>query len=117
MGLGAVGRALVSIARDQVSVPSRIAASTPAGPPGAESVTVSADPRHSGRGFHRGLVALFDEHDGRASAFVDGESLTGVRTAAVATRSAPAPAAGPGPRVVADVRHHQCLRRPSIAPP
>ncbi len=41
-------------------------------------------------------MALFDEHDGRALALVDGESLTEVRTAAVATRSALALAARPG---------------------
>ncbi|MFJ2157110.1 ornithine cyclodeaminase family protein [Streptomyces sp. NPDC087856] len=98
--LDAVGRALVSVARDEVSVPPRIAALTPTGLLGAmpgyvpglglaaKLVTVTADPRHPGRGFHRGLVALFDEHDGRALALVDGESLTEVRTAAVATRSA-----------------------------
>ncbi|MGX9890476.1 ornithine cyclodeaminase family protein [Streptomyces sp. NPDC002276] len=106
--LDAVGRALVSIARDEVSVPPRIAALTPTGLLGAmpgyvpglglaaKLVTVTADPRHPGRGFHRGLVALFDEHDGRALALVDGESLTEVRTAAVATRSALALAVRPG---------------------
>ncbi|MEV0736759.1 ornithine cyclodeaminase family protein [Streptomyces sp. NPDC050549] len=106
--LDAVGRALVSVARDEVSVPPRIAALTPTGLLGAmpgyvpglglaaKLVTVTADPRHPGRGFHRGLVALFDEHDGRALALVDGESLTEIRTAAVATRSAMALAVRPG---------------------
>lgn len=106
--LDAVGRALVSIARDEVSAPPRIAALTPTGLLGAmpgyvpglglaaKLVTVTADPRHPGRGFHRGLVALFDEHDGRALALVDGASLTEVRTAAVATCSALALAVRPG---------------------
>ncbi|MEU9386276.1 ornithine cyclodeaminase family protein, partial [Streptomyces sp. NPDC048279] len=98
--LDAVGRALVSVAREEVSVPPRIAALTPTGLLGAmpgwvpglgaaaKLVTVTADPGHPGRSFHRGLVALFDEHDGRALALVDGEPLTEVRTAAVATRGA-----------------------------
>ncbi|MEV7320627.1 ornithine cyclodeaminase family protein [Streptomyces sp. NPDC093970] len=106
--LDAVGRALVAVARGEASVPPRIAALTPAGLLGAmpgyvpglglaaKLVTVTADPRHPGRGFHRGLVALFDEADGRALALVDGESLTEVRTAAVATTGALALAARPG---------------------
>ncbi|XUL85461.1 hypothetical protein ACQ86D_01145 [Streptomyces galilaeus] len=106
--LDAVGRALVSIARDEVPVPPRIAALTPTGLLGAmpgyvpglglaaKLVTVTADPRHPGRRFRRGLVALFDEHDGRPLALVDGESLTEVRTAAVAIRSALALAVRPG---------------------
>jgi alanine dehydrogenase len=106
--LDAVGRALVAVAREEVSVPPRIAALTPNGLLGAmpgwvpglgaaaKLVTVTADPGHPGRGFHRGLVALFDEHDGRALALVDGEPLTEVRTAAVATRGALALAVRPG---------------------
>ncbi|MFJ9352418.1 ornithine cyclodeaminase family protein [Streptomyces sp. NPDC101237] len=105
--LDAVGRALVAVAREEVSVPPRIAALTPNGLLGAmpgwvpglgaaaKLVTVTADPGHPGRGFHRGLVALFDEHDGRALALVDGEPLTEVRTAAVATRGALALAVRP----------------------
>lgn len=106
--LDAVGRALVAVARGEVSVPPRIAALTPAGLLGAmpgyvaglgaaaKLVSVTADPEHPGRSFHRGLVVLFDEHDGRALALVDAESLTGVRTAASATHSALALAARPG---------------------
>ncbi|MEU9276957.1 NAD(P)-binding domain-containing protein [Streptomyces sp. NPDC048342] len=106
--LDAVGRALVAVARGEVSVPPRIAALTPAGllgampgyvagfGPAAKLVTVTADPQHPGRSFHRGLVVLFDEHDGRALALVDAESLTGVRTAASATHSALALATRPG---------------------
>ncbi|MBK3568539.1 hypothetical protein [Streptomyces sp. MBT62] len=53
--LDAAGRALVSIARDEVSVPPRIAALTPTGllgampgyGPAAKLVTVPADPRHA----------------------------------------------------------------------
>ncbi|MEU9448870.1 ornithine cyclodeaminase family protein [Streptomyces sp. NPDC048277] len=106
--LDAVAQALVAVARDEVSVPPRIAALTPSGLLGAmpgyvpgvglaaKLVTVTADPEHPGRSFHRGLVALFDEHDGRTIALVDAESLTEVRTAASATHSALALAARPG---------------------
>ncbi|MGW4906112.1 ornithine cyclodeaminase family protein [Streptomyces sp. NPDC004270] len=106
--LHAVARALVAVARDEVSAPARIAALTPNGLLGAmpgyvprlglaaKLVTVTRDPGHPGRGFHRGLVALFDEHDGRTLALVDGESLTEARTAASATQSALVLAARPG---------------------
>ncbi|MGW1622792.1 ornithine cyclodeaminase family protein [Streptomyces sp. NPDC002172] len=106
--LDAVGRALVAVARGEVSVPPRIAALTPAGLLGAmpgyvgglglaaKLVTVTADPEHPGRSFHRGLVVLFDEHDGRALSLVDAEALTEVRTAASATHSALALGARPG---------------------
>ncbi|OIJ64283.1 ornithine cyclodeaminase family protein [Streptomyces mangrovisoli] len=106
--LEAVGRALIAVARDEVSVPARIAAFTPAGLLGAmpgyvpgvglaaKLVTVTGDPRRPGRSFHRGLVALFDERDGRALAMMDAESLTEIRTAASATHSALALAADPG---------------------
>ncbi|MGW5655591.1 ornithine cyclodeaminase family protein [Streptomyces humi] len=105
--LDAVGRALVAVARGEVSVPPRIAALTPAGllgampgyvaglGPAAKLVTVTADPEHPGRSFHRGLVLLFDEHDGRPLALVDAEPLTAVRTAASATHGALALAARP----------------------
>ncbi|MFE0515550.1 ornithine cyclodeaminase family protein [Streptomyces sp. NPDC058964] len=106
--LAAVGHALVAVARGEVSAPPRIAAVTSAGLLGAmpgyvpglglaaKLVTVTADPERQGRSFHRGLVALFDERDGRALAMMDAESLTEVRTAASATHSALALAARPG---------------------
>lgn len=105
--LDAVRRALIAVARGEASAPPRIAALTPAGLLGAmpgyvpglglaaKLVTVTADPQRPGRRFHRGVVALFDEHDGRALALLDAQSLTEVRTAASATHSALALAARP----------------------
>ena len=67
--LDAAGRALVSIARDEVSVPPRIAALTPTGllgampgyvpghGPAAKLVTVPADPRHADQVLVPRLVA------------------------------------------------------------
>ncbi|WP_431676282.1 ornithine cyclodeaminase family protein [Kitasatospora sp. KL5] len=108
----AVARALVAVARDEVSVPPRIAARTPTGLLGAmpghvpglglaaKLVSVFADPAAPGRSSHRGVVALFDEQDGRPLALMDAEPLTAVRTAACATLSMQALAA-PSPRRVA----------------
>ncbi|MFD9127839.1 ornithine cyclodeaminase family protein [Kitasatospora sp. NPDC059571] len=108
----AVGRALVAIARDEVSVPPRIAARAPAGLLGAmpghvpglglaaKLVSVFGDPARPGRSNHRGVVALFDEQDGRPLALMDAEPLTAVRTAACATLSMRA-LARPAPRRVA----------------
>ncbi|WP_030264576.1 ornithine cyclodeaminase family protein [Streptomyces sp. NRRL B-24484] len=108
----AVARALVAIARDEVSAPPRIAARTPTGLLGAmpghvpglglaaKLVSVFADPAAPGRSSHRGVVALFDERDGRPLALMDAEPLTAVRTAACATLSMRALAA-PVPRRVA----------------
>ncbi|GAA3237998.1 hypothetical protein [Actinocorallia longicatena] len=93
----AVGKALVEIARDTVSVPPRVAAFAPAGLVGAmpghvpgvglaaKLVSVFGDPERPGRSTHRGIVALFDEDDGRVLALMDGGAITAVRTAAVAT--------------------------------
>ncbi|MEV7340215.1 NAD(P)-binding domain-containing protein [Streptomyces sp. NPDC093544] len=95
--LAAVTRALVSISRGEASAPPRIAARAPAGLLGAmpgyvpglglaaKLVSVFAVPGRSGGSAHRGVVALFDEHDGRPLALMDAEPLTAVRTAAVAT--------------------------------
>ncbi|WP_392674492.1 ornithine cyclodeaminase family protein [Streptomyces sp. LN785] len=89
--------ALVAVARGEVSAPPRIAARAPAGllgvmpahVPGlglaAKLVSVFADPADPGRSSHRGVVALFDEQDGRPLALMDAESVTAVRTAATAT--------------------------------
>ncbi|MEU4096443.1 ornithine cyclodeaminase family protein [Streptomyces sp. NPDC026673] len=105
----AVATALVAISRDAVSAPPRIAARTPSGLLGAmpgyvpglglaaKLVSVFGDPARPGRGAHRGMVALFDEHDGRPLALMDAESLTAVRTAASATLGARA-LARPGAR-------------------
>ncbi|MFE0631316.1 ornithine cyclodeaminase family protein [Streptomyces sp. NPDC058864] len=96
----AVATALVAISRGEVSAPPRIAARTPAGLLGAmpghvpglglaaKLVSVFGDPARPGRSAHRGVVALFDEHDGRPLALMDAESLTAVRTAAAATLGA-----------------------------
>ncbi|WP_405764325.1 NAD(P)-binding domain-containing protein [Actinacidiphila glaucinigra] len=96
----AVATALVAISRGEVSAPPRIAARTPAGLLGAmpghvpglglaaKLVSVFGDPARPGRSAHRGMVALFDEHDGRPLALMDAESLTAVRTAAAATLEA-----------------------------
>jgi ornithine cyclodeaminase/alanine dehydrogenase-like protein (mu-crystallin family) len=98
--LDAVATALVAVGRDEVSVPPRIAAHAPGGLLGAmpghvpglglaaKLVSVFADPARPGRSTHRGIVALFDEVDGRPLALMDAESLTEVRTAATATLSA-----------------------------
>ncbi|WP_405455967.1 NAD(P)-binding domain-containing protein [Streptomyces sp. NBC_00101] len=93
----ALTRALVAVADGTVSAPPRIAAEAPAGllgvmpahVPGvglaAKLVSVFADPAVPGRSSHRGVVALFDETDGRPLAVMDAESITAVRTAATAT--------------------------------
>ncbi|WP_236653246.1 NAD(P)-binding domain-containing protein [Streptacidiphilus melanogenes] len=89
--------ALVAVARGEASTPPRIAARTPAGLLGAmpghvpglglaaKLITVFPDPGRPGRSTHRGLVAHFDERDGRLLAILDAEPLTAVRTAATAT--------------------------------
>ena len=95
--LDGVRAALVAISRDEVSAPPRIAAFAPSGLLGAmpayvpgvglaaKLVSVFADPQHPGRSTHRGIVALFDDRDGRPLAILDAEPLTAVRTAASAT--------------------------------
>jgi alanine dehydrogenase len=97
--LAAVAAALTAISRGTVSAPPRIAALAPAGLLGAmpahvpglglgsKLVSVFADPERPGRSSHRGVVALFDEHDGRLLALMDAEPITAVRTAATATLS------------------------------
>jgi len=93
----AAARALTAIARGEVSSPPRIAARTPNGLLGAmpghvpglglaaKLITVFADPDRPGRSTHQGVVALFDEDDGRLLALMDAEPLTAVRTAVTAT--------------------------------
>ncbi len=101
--LAAVRQALVAISRDVVSAPPRIAARAPDGllgcmpahVPGlglaAKLVSIfstpGSDPGDGGRSSHHGLVAVFDEHDGRPVAIIEGGTLTAVRTAAAATVS------------------------------
>lgn len=97
--IDAVARALIALGRGEVSAPPRIAAQAPAGLLGAmpahvpglglaaKLVSVFADPAHPGHSSHRGLVAVFDENDGRPLALMDAEPLTAVRTAASATLS------------------------------
>lgn len=98
----AIATALVAISRGEVSAPPRIAARTPSGIlgampayvpslglagklvsifPSSEAVLPGGVPRHA----HRGVVAFFDEHDGRLLALMDAESITAERTAATAT--------------------------------
>ena len=110
--LTAVATAVVAISRDEVSAPSRIAAVAPAGllgtmpayVPGlglaAKLISVFAAPGPAGRSTHRGVVVVFDEHDGRALAVMDAEPITAVRTAAVATVSMRA-LARPNPQRIA----------------
>ncbi|WP_055589649.1 ornithine cyclodeaminase family protein [Streptacidiphilus griseoplanus] len=112
--MAAVATALVAIARGEASAPPRIAARTPAGLLGAmpahvpglglaaKLVSVFAAPGRPGGSEHRGVVALFDEHDGRPLALMDAESISAVRTAAVATLSMQA-LAGPHPARIAVV--------------
>ncbi|MEU6985905.1 ornithine cyclodeaminase family protein [Streptomyces sp. NPDC046324] len=96
----AMATALIAIARSEVSAPPRIAARAPDGllgampgyvpglGLGAKLVSVFADRAAPGRSSHRGVVALFDETDGRPLALMDAESLTEVRTAVTATLAA-----------------------------
>lgn len=115
--LVAVREALVAIASGTVSAPPRIAARAPAGllgcmpahVPGlglaAKLVSVFDVPDSGGgdggRSTHLGLVAVFDEHDGRPLAVMEAGRLTAVRTAATATVSMLALA--PDPRRIAVV--------------
>ena len=105
--LAAVREALVEISRGTVSAPPRIAARAPDGllgcmpayVPGVGlaaklvSVFEVAGPELSGpelsggRSTHLGLVAVFDERDGRPLAIMEAGRLTAVRTAAAATAS------------------------------
>jgi len=109
--LSAVRAALVAISDDAVSAPPRIFARTPAGilgcmpafVPGvglaAKLVSVFEAPGadgHRGRSTHFGLVALFDETDGRPLVIMEGGRITAVRTAAAATLSMQALAPEPG---------------------
>jgi ornithine cyclodeaminase/alanine dehydrogenase-like protein (mu-crystallin family) len=98
--LTAVRLALVAISRGTVSAPPRIAALAPTGllgcmpahVPGlglaAKLVSVFEAPgAGDGRSTHFGLVAVFDEHDGRPLAIMEAGRLTALRTAATATVS------------------------------
>ena len=96
--LTAVRAALIAISRDTVSAPPRIAARAPTGllgtmpayVPGvglaAKLVSVFELP-DAGRSTHLGLIAVFDERDGRPLAIMEAGRLTAVRTAASATAS------------------------------
>ncbi|MCT4351770.1 NAD(P)-binding domain-containing protein [Streptomyces sp. Je 1-79] len=98
--IDAASRALIAVSRSEASAPPRIAARAPGGLLGAmpgyvpglglaaKLVSVFADPAEPGRSSHRGLVALFDDTDGRPLALMDAEPLTEVRTAATATLAA-----------------------------
>jgi len=109
--IDAVRQALVAVSRGTASAPPRIAARAPGGllgcmpahVPGlglaAKLVSIFAAPGtdrgDGGRSTHHGLVAVFDELDGRPLAILEGGRLTAIRTAATATAAllALAPAA------------------------
>jgi alanine dehydrogenase len=108
--LAAVRAALVAISDGAVSAPPRIFARTPDGilgcmpafVPGvglaAKLVSIFDVPGsggHRGRSTHFGLVALFDETDGRPLVIMEAGRLTAVRTAASATLSMQALAPDP----------------------
>jgi ornithine cyclodeaminase/alanine dehydrogenase-like protein (mu-crystallin family) len=90
----ALTTALTAIADGTDSTPARIAARAEGGLLGAmpgyvpglglaaKLISVFADPQRPGRSTHRGVVACFDEHDGRPTAVLDAEPLTALRTAA-----------------------------------
>lgn len=89
--------ALISISKGEDSTPARVAASTPAGLLGAmpgyvpglglaaKLTSVFPVRDGAGRSTHRGVVALFDEDEGRLLAVMDAEAITAARTAATAT--------------------------------
>jgi ornithine cyclodeaminase/alanine dehydrogenase-like protein (mu-crystallin family) len=95
--LAAVRDALIAIDRGEVSAPPRVAARSPHGLLGAmpgyvprlglaaKLVTVFSGVTAEGHGAHRGIVAYFDEENGRPLAVMDAETITTVRTAATAT--------------------------------
>jgi alanine dehydrogenase len=95
--LAAVRGALVEISRGTVSAPPRIAARAPDGllgcmpayvpGVGLAAKLVSVFEVAGGRSTHLGLVAVFDEKDGRPLAIMEAGRLTAVRTAAAATAS------------------------------
>ncbi|MGP4098348.1 ornithine cyclodeaminase family protein [Nonomuraea sp. KM90] len=110
--LAAVRTALVAISRGDASAPPRVAARSPHGLLGAmpgyvpqlglaaKLVTVFSAVTAGGHGAHRGIVAYFDEENGRPLAVMDAETITALRTAATATAAMIA-LARPGARRVA----------------
>ncbi len=96
----AVARALRAYSDGSAEAPPRVAASTPAGLlaampaylPGValstKLITVFPGNHALGRPSHQGLVALFDETDGRLLCLMDAAPITAHRTAAVSTLSA-----------------------------
>lgn len=96
--MDAVRDALVAIDAGTLSAPPRVAAFTPHGLLGAmpayvdgmglaaKLVSIAPDARTGGLA-HGGLVALFDEQDGRPIAVMDAAAVTAARTAAAATLS------------------------------
>ncbi|MGW0803448.1 ornithine cyclodeaminase family protein [Nonomuraea sp. NPDC002799] len=95
--LAAVRTALIAISRGDASAPPRVAARSPHGLLGAmpgyvprlglaaKLVSVFSAVAAGGHGAHRGIVAYFDEENGRPLAVMDAEAITAVRTAATAT--------------------------------
>jgi ornithine cyclodeaminase/alanine dehydrogenase-like protein (mu-crystallin family) len=95
--LPAVRTALIATSREEASTPPRIAAYSPAGVLGAmpgyvpglgmagKFVSIFRPDGPGRRSSHQGVVALFDENDGRLLALMNGEAITAKRTAASAT--------------------------------
>lgn len=107
----AITTALIAISRGEVSAPPRIAAFSPSGLLGAmpayvpglglagKLVSIFPSPGVVVRRSHRGIVALFDDQDGRLLALMDAESITIARTAAVAMLAMRALAHRPSKRI------------------
>ncbi|GAA2206795.1 ornithine cyclodeaminase [Nonomuraea monospora] len=95
--LAAVRTALIAVSRGETSAPPRVAARSSHGLLGAmpgyvprlglaaKLVTVFSAVTTGGHGAHRGIVAYFDEENGRPLAVMDAETITALRTAATAT--------------------------------
>ncbi|GAA4912999.1 ornithine cyclodeaminase/alanine dehydrogenase-like protein (mu-crystallin family) [Nonomuraea thailandensis] len=95
--LAAVRTALIAVSRGETSAPPRVAARSSHGLLGAmpgyvprlglaaKLVTVFSAVTAGGHGAHRGIVAYFDEENGRPLAVMDAETITALRTAATAT--------------------------------
>jgi alanine dehydrogenase len=91
----AVGAALADLSAGRASMPTRIAAmvgerdallaAMPAYLPGAGALTtklVSLFPRNTDRPTHQAVIVAFDPATGTPAALMDGEAITGARTAA-----------------------------------
>lgn len=110
--LDPVARALVEYSGGGANSPPRVGAVAPGGWLGAmpaylasgalaaKLITVFPGNSAQGRSSHQGLVALFDDQDGRPLCVMDARPLTALRTAAVSTLTV-RELARPGARVLA----------------